>query len=251
VIALAGAGVAFAINAASFLAILASLFAIDTSTLMHAARDRGATVFRGTLDGLRFLHASPRAAVAFATVFVLATFSFNYNVLLPLVASGTLHGGAPVFGLLAAVFGAGALGGAIVNATRGRASLRLLLGGAAAFGAFELALAPADSLGPVCVLLFAAGVSSILWGTNALSAMQLEAPEALRGRAAGLYFFALQGGAPLGGLLAGWLVALGGTRLAFALGGAVALATAFVGARVPRRRAAQRRASAPATSAIA
>jgi MFS family permease len=245
VVAFAGVGVAFVINSASFLAILVSLLAMDESRFNPKLRDRGATVLRGAADGLRFLVATPRAAVAFATVFLLATFSFNFNVLLPLVASRTLHDGARVFGLIAAVFGAGALGGAMINATRGRASLRLLLLGAAGFGLFELALAPAASLGLVCVLLFGAGVSYTLWGTNALSLMQLEAPELLRGRAAGLYFFALQGGAPLGGLLSGWLVSFGGTQLSFAVAGIVALATAAAATVASRHGGPVRRTLAP------
>lgn len=250
VVAFAGAGVAFAINAASFMAILVSLLAMDPSRFTPKVPDPQATVIRGAAEGIRFLAASPRAAVAFVTVFFLATFSFNFNVLLPLVASRTLDAGAQVFGLIAAVFGAGALTGAIVNATRGRASLRLLLVGAGLFGFFELLLAPATSLGLVCLLLFAAGVAYTLWGTNALASLQLEAPDHLRGRAASLYFFAFQGGAPLGGLLAGWLVSVDGTRLAFALGGVVAVATATAGAAWLRRSEAEP-AAAGASSAIA
>ncbi len=249
VVALAGAGVAFAVNAASFLAILISLFAMDPSTFIPAVRDRGATMLRGAADALRFVAGSPRAGVAFGAVFALATFSFNFNVLLPLIADRTLHSGAQVFGLIAAIFGAGALCGALINATHGRASLRLLLGGAAAFGIFELALAPQRSLPGVCVLLFATGVSYTLWGTNALTALQLEAPEHLRGRAASLYFFAFQGGAPLGGILAGWLSSVGGTRLAFMVAGTVALATSAVGTGWLRRSARQR--AAASASAIA
>ena len=240
VVAFAGAGVAFAINAASFLAILVSLFAMDRTRFTPVLRDASATLLRGAADGLRFVAASPRAAVVFCTVFFLATFSFNFNVLLPLLASRTLHAGAQVFGLVAAVFGAVALCGAIVNATRGRASLRLLLAGAAGFGAFELALAPARSLPLVCVLLFATGVSYTLWGTNALASLQLAAPAHLRGRAASLYFFAFQGGAPLGGLCAGWIVSVDGTRLAFAVAGSVALLTSAVGAATLHRRAGRR-----------
>jgi MFS family permease len=94
----------------------------------------------------------------------------------------------------------------------------------------ELVLAPQDSLAAVCVLLFAIGVCYTQWGTTALASIQLEAPERLRGRAASLYFFAFLGGAPLGGLFAGWLVAAGGTRLAFAIAGAVAVLVALGGA---------------------
>jgi sugar phosphate permease len=104
-----------------------------------------------------------------------------------------------------------------------------VLGGAAGFGAFHLALAPQDSLAVVRALLFAIGVFYVVWGSSALATLQLAAPEHLRGRAASLYFFAFQGGAPLGGLIAGFLVAKGGTLLAFSFAGAVAVLVAVVG----------------------
>jgi MFS family permease len=250
VVAFAGPGIAFAINAATYLAIIGCLLALDTARLLRTTRDSGATVLGGAADSLRFIGSSPRAGVAFVAVFALSTFSFNFNVLLPLVADRTLHSGAQVFGLIAAVFGAGALCGAMINATHGRASLRLLLGGAFGFGLFELLLAPQHSLPIICVLLFATGITYTLWGTNALSTIQLEAPEHLRGRAAALYFFAFLGGAPVGGLLCGWLTSTGGTELAFLAAGAVALITAAWGvARL--RHTARQPAVAGATSAIA
>jgi MFS family permease len=238
VVAFAGAGVAFTVNALTYVVIVACLLALDTDRLLPAARDTGATVLGGAAASLRFIGNSRRAFVAFVAVFALSTFSFNFNVLLPLVADRTLHSGAEVFGLIAAVFGAGALCGAMINATVARASLRLLLIGAAGFGFFELLLAPQHSLPTVCVLLFLTGITYTLWGTNALSTIQLEAPEHLRGRAAALYFFAFLGGAPVGGLLCGWLTAQGGTQLAFAAAGLVAIATAAWGVLRLRRTAA-------------
>jgi hypothetical protein len=133
------------------------------------------------------------------------------------LARETLDAGPEVFGLIAAVFGAGALCGALLLATIGRASVRLLLVGAGGFGLLELALI---------------GVFYVLWGSSALASLQLAAPERLRGRAASLYFFAFQGGAPLGGLIAGWLVATGGTALAFAVAGAAATCVLVVGGAV-------------------
>ncbi len=94
----------------------------------------------------------------------------------------------------------------------------------------ELALAPQESLGPICVLLFLTGGFYLLWGASALASLQLAAPEHLRGQAASLYMFAFLGGAPLGGLLAGWLTARGGTQLAFAVAGTSAVLVAVTGA---------------------
>lgn len=229
IVAVAGPGVAFAVNAASFLAELVALLAIDTSKLHVPIRDHGATILGGALDALRYVVRSPRAGVAFFGVLVLSTFSFNFNVLLPLIADRTLHAGAQTFGLIAAVFGGGALVGATLNARRGRASLRILLIGAFGYGVFELLLAPQHSLVGVCALLFAIGVCYTQWGTTALASIQLDAPEHLRGRAASLYFFAFLGGAPLGGLFAGWMTSVGGTELAFYVAGSIAVLTAAVG----------------------
>jgi MFS family permease len=184
----------------------------------------------GARDALRYVVRSPRAGVAFFGVLMLSTFAFNFNVLLPLVADHTLNAGAQTFGLIAAVFGAGALVGAMLTARRAKPRLRVLLLGAFGYGVLELVLAPQGTLIGVCVLLFAIGVCYTHWGTTALTAIQLAAPEHLRGRAASLYFFAFLGGAPLGGLFAGWLVAAGGTELAFAVAGSVAVVTATVGA---------------------
>jgi MFS family permease len=247
-VAFAGAGAAFAVNAATYLAIIGALLTLDPSTLLRARRAADASVLGGAADSLRFVRRSRRAGVAFLAVFALSTFSFNFNVLLPLVADQTLHSGPQVFGLIAAVFGAGALCGAMINATVARASLRLLLIGAAGFGFFELLLAPQHSLPIVCVLLFATGITYTLWGTNALSTIQLEAPEHLRGRAAALYFFAFLGGAPVGGLLCGWLTAQGGTELAFAAAGVVAIGTAAWGIVRLRRTAGQTRVVTSATA---
>jgi MFS family permease len=246
VVAVAGAGVAFAINAATYLASIAAIAA------MHVARRPGSTaprasVVRDIAETFRFAFSARRVTVTFLTLVLVATFSFNFDVLLPLVARLTLDEGPEVFGLLAAVFGAGALCGALLLATVGRARLALVLGGAAGFGAFQLLLAPQSSLVVVSALLFVIGICYILWGSSSLATLQLAAPEHLRGRAASLYFFGFMGGAPLGGLLAGSLVALGGTRLAFSFAGSVAVLVALAGMLVlvhGRRRAA---ATPPAT----
>jgi MFS family permease len=230
VVATAGEGVAFAINAASYLAVVAALLAMRPAELQPTPT-RGAVRIGSQLrETARFVLGSRRVTVAFFAVLTVSTLSFNFDVLLPLLAAETLDAGPEVFGLIAAVFGAGALCGALLLATIGRASVRLLLVGAGGFGLLELALAPQDALPVVCALLFAIGVFYVLWGSSALASLQLAAPERLRGRAASLYFFAFQGGAPLGGLIAGWLVAAGGTALAFAVAGGAATCVVVIGA---------------------
>jgi MFS family permease len=63
--------------------------------------------------------------------------------------------------------------------------------------------------------------------------VQLAAPDHLRGRVIGLYFFAFAGTGALGGLMSGALVHVGGTRLAFLVAGIAAMAgTVAVGRRL-------------------
>jgi MFS family permease len=231
VVALAGTGVAFAVNSVSYLAVVLALLAMRVSDLHPYIPPAVQTGFRRSIRVmLSFVRRSRRVAVAFFAVLALSTVSFNFDVLLPLLARQTLDSDADVFGLIAAVFGAGALCGALFLATLGKASLRLLLAGACGFGVLELALAPQQSLAAVCVLLFLTGIFYVLWGASALASLQLAAPEHLRGQAASLYIFAFQGGAPLGGLLAGWLTSRGGTSLAFTVAGVSAVIVAVLGA---------------------
>ena len=228
VVATAGAGVAFAANAVSYVVVIGAILAMRI-TPRPTEMGAGTPILTGVVETFRFAFSERRVTVAFFAVLLVGTFSFNFDVLLPLLANRTLDEGAEVFGLIASVFGAGALCGAMIVATVGKARLLFVLGGAAGFGLFQLVLAPQDTIAVVCALLFVIGVFYVLWGSSALATLQLAAPEHLRGRAASLYFFAFQGGAPLGGLIAGFLVSQGGTQLAFAFAGTVAVTVAAIG----------------------
>ncbi len=161
-------------------------------------------------------------------VAAVSTFAFNFNVLLPVLAGETLGAGPEVFGILSASFGAGALAGALLSATIARASFKLLLLGTAGFGLAELLLAPVQTLVMAAACLFAAGLCFTVWSANANASLQLRVPDAIRGRVLGLYFYAFLGLQPIGGLVSGWLADVGGTGLAFAVGGTITLAATAV-----------------------
>jgi len=162
---------------------------------------------------------------------VLSTFCFNFNVTLPVLAYTTLHAHAFVFGILSAVFGAGALAGALVAASRGRVSAKVMIIGSLVFTGSELLLAPLHEAVLAGTLLFFTGAGFTVWSANSNTSMQLAAPDRLRGRIIGLYFYAFNGTGPLGGLFADWLCATGGTETAFLVAGIVGLAGTGVAAR--------------------
>ena len=223
VIAAVGVGWCFALNAASFVAVLAGLLAMRTAEFHPLERRERPTILRGTREGLGYVRRRPAALIVLAGVVVLSTFCFNFNVLLPVLAKQTLHSGPQTLGLLSAVFGAGALVGALAAAAQHRPSLKLMLIGSFLFTGSELLLAPERSTAAIGALLFVTGVGFTLWTSNSNSSLQLEAPDHLRGRVVGLYYYAFNGTGPVGGMLAGWLMARGGSQLAFLVAGLAGL----------------------------
>ncbi len=225
IIAAAGTGVCFALNALSFLAVLAALAIVRKDELYPVERDPSARVVDGVRRALAFVWSDPTLRRILGVVTVVATVGFNFHVLVPLLAADTLHVGPEGFGLLSASFGLGALIGALTTASFRGASWRLFATGTTAFGVLALALAPVQNPVLAGVLLFAIGISFTLFTANANALVQLGAPDHLRGRLIGLYLFAFLGLAPVGGLFAGWLADLGGTTLAFAVAGLTSLVT--------------------------
>jgi MFS family permease len=238
VIAAFGTGACFVLNAFSFLAVLAALAILRPDELHAVERDRSARLVGGLRRALGFVRRDPQLRSLLVVVTIVSTVGFNFHVLVPLLASETLHVGPEGFGLLSASFGLGALAGALTTATFRAASWRLFATGATGFGVLALALAPVENALLAGALLFAVGVSFTLFTANANALVQLGSPDVLRGRMIALYLFAFVGLAPVGGLFAGWLADLGGTELAFSVAGVTSLATIGT-ASLLRARAAQ------------
>ena len=231
-IAAFGVGVCFALNAVTFLAVLTGLLMMRKEELVPVERSaEPPTMMRGIREGLSWVLHNPELRLVLAIVTVVSTVGFNFHVILPLLASETLETGPEVFGILSACFGGGALVGALLSASLGRASWKALVAGTAGFSISLLALAPLASVWPCAILLFVTGVCFTLWTSNANAILQLRAPDHLRGRVVSLYLWAFAGLAPVGGLLAGWLCDVGGTALSFAVAGVTGLAMAALAAR--------------------
>jgi MFS family permease len=231
-IAAFGVGVCFAVNAVTFLAVLAGLLMMRKEELVPVVRSgEPPTMMRGIREGFAWVLGNPELRLVLLIVTVVSTVGFNFHVILPLLASETLHTGPEVFGILSACFGGGALVGALLSASLGRASWKALVFGTGGFSVSLLALAPLASVWPCAFLLFVTGVCFTLWTSNANTILQLRAPDHLRGRVVSLYLWAFAGLAPIGGLLAGWLCEIGGTQLSFTVAGATGLVMALLAAR--------------------
>lgn len=228
-IATAGAGVCFAVNAASYLAVLAGLLLMRPGEF-HAVerRERPRSLMAGLKEGISYARSDNRVWLTLTLVFVMSTFCLNFNVLLPVLAKQTLHSGPETFGILSAVFGVGALIGALVSAHVSRATMGTTALGSAGFALCQLLIAPVRTTAVVAALLFIAGIFFTTWSSNSNSLIQLSAPDHLRGRLIGLYFFAFAGTGTAGGIISGWLTAIGGTELAFAVAGVAGVSTSLL-----------------------
>jgi MFS family permease len=227
-----GLAPAFFVNAASFIAVIAGLNAMDPGRLVRLERVARS---KGQLrEGLRYVWATPELRVTIVTVAVIGTFGFNFAVILPLMARFTFHGGAGLYGLISSVMGMGALGGALVTAARGRPSQRLMEMTAVLFGVGTILAAVAPNVPLLLLALVPSGAGAIAFVATANSTLQLRSTPMMRGRVMAVYALVFLGSTPIGGPLMGWISGQWSPRVAFFISGLAALGTGVVAALVRR-----------------
>jgi MFS family permease len=243
-IALAGVGPCFAVNALSFGAMFLALRGMDPDLLQQTGR---AVRARGQIrEAAREVWRRPALRVPLAMMVLVGTLSFNFQVLLPLFADFTWHGTAAAYALLTSAMGLGSVAGALAAGARGRVSPALLVVAASLFGIGELAAAAAPSLPVQALTLVPVGAASVTFAAGVNSSLQLAAPPHLRGRIMALYSVVFIGSTPIGAPLVGWLAEVAGPRAGLVLGGVAAL-TAAACAQVFLRRALVETKAAPRT----
>ncbi|GGU32161.1 MFS transporter [Streptomyces lavendofoliae] len=225
-IASVGSGYAFLVNGLSFLAPLVSLMLMRTGELHQVERaPRGKGQLR---EGLRYVAGRPELIWPIALVGFVGTFGFNFPIWLTAFSDDVFHAGAGTYGFLNTLMAVGSLIGALLAARRGTSRLRLLVGGAVAFGVLEIAAALSPSFWVFALLLVPIGMFGLTVNVTANSSVQLATDPVMRGRVMSLYMMVFVGGTPVGAPLLGWITDTYGARVGFATGGAVSLAAAVV-----------------------
>ena len=233
-IASVGVGWCFLINAGSFVAVVASLVTMDHSQI-HPSLPTGRA--RGQLRaGVRYVAGIPELAVPLLMMAVIGTLAYEFQVVLPMVASHTFHGGPRAYGFMTAAMGVGAIGGGLATAARGRTGLRPVSIAATVFGVVLLLAAAAPTLTLEYIALAAVGWSSISFIARGNTTLQLTAQPRMRGRVMALWAIAFQGTTPIGGPLIGWITSSLGPRVGLLTGAISCLVAAGLGFTVIRRR---------------
>jgi len=219
-------------NAASFVPVLLALAAIRPPVVESRARATVGAAF----DALRFVAKAPLIRSAIALDFV-AGFFASATTMLPLFAQDVLHVGPMGYGILHAAPSVGAL---IASAWMVRQESRIerrgdwLLGSVAAFGVATTLFGLSTAFVPAFLALALVGGCDTINMVLRNVIRQIETPDHLRGRVAGVNYLFAQGGPQLGEFESGAVAQAFGVRASIVSGGILCLgAAAFMAWRTP------------------
>ena len=214
---------AFVVNGLGFAVVLTTLLGLSDDQAARPAR--GASVRRDIAEGVRHVVRTPRMRAMLGVLFVVSLCVFNFTVYVPLLARTVLQLGPEGFGFLMAALGVGAVAGALALGTRANPEpgLGLLLGTAAVACAGLVGLSTVHHLWAAVPMLFVTGFAGIITVTGCNTAIQLGAPDELRGRVMSLYTWVYGGVFPFGSFLVGATSERYGVSTAFLLNGSLGL----------------------------
>jgi MFS family permease len=227
--ALAGALIAafgeawcFTLDAASYLAVIASLLLMRLRPVQRKAEH--GSLIKQLLEGFTYSFGFPPVRTLILLLATVSLLGMPYTVLLPLFADELASGPhAPyVLGFLTAASGVGALAGAVLLASR-RSVLglgRLIVIASAVFGLGLIGFAFSGVLWLSLLMMLATGFGMMVQMAASNTILQTISDEDKRGRVMSFFGMAFLGMAPFGSLLAGLLAGIVGAPLTVAMSGA-------------------------------
>jgi MFS family permease len=234
IVAVAGVGTAFLLNAASFLGVI---FVI--ARWRRPVQQRTAPPERlvgGTVAGIRYLRYSPAIRSLFFRSGVVVFFATALTALLPLIAHN-VKDSPIVFGILLGCFGLGAvLGAVLMQRARVRWSAETVVSaGVAIYGLATMAASALRALPALCTALFVAGAAWIMFISLINVFILSNTPDWVRARVLSISTLVIQGAVAAGGAAWGAIAAHYGVRDALLLagGGTIATTTLALFTRLP------------------
>jgi MFS family permease len=231
-----GPGLVYALNAASFIAVIVGLALMRVRGRPDADEGKPTRVsLTALMEGLRFVWRTPIIVQTMTLDFV-ATFFASANQLFPIYAKDILQVGAQGLGFLASAPAVGAVIAGLVMARLGtlkRQGLIVIIS-IAVFGAATIAFGLSRAFWLSLVILAVTGAADTISTILRQTIRQLATPNNLRGRMTSVNMIFFMGGPQLGELEAGTVAALIGAPLSVVTGGVgclVAAAIALVAAK--------------------
>lgn len=202
-IASVGEGWCFLIDGVSYFAVIASLLAMRLTR--HSPAGTGKRVLHDLHDGFRYAFGFAPIRALLLLVALVGLVGVPYRVLMPMIATEVLHGGAHTLGFLLAAMGIGALGGALYLASRTSVLglARVIPVASAIFGAGLIGLGLSHWLPLSLLTMVVTGFGLMVHMAISNTLIQTLVREEMRGRVMSLYLMAFLGMATFGSLLAG------------------------------------------------
>jgi MFS family permease len=223
VIAAVGEGYCFAIDGASYIAVVASLLMMRVPPLL--IKRATTSMLEQLREGWSYVvHFRPIRTIL--TLFaLLSLMGMPFMVLMPIFASQVLHGGAHTLGYLMGASGVGALISAISLALRKsvRGLTTMIQIAAVMFGSGLILFGLSHYLVLSLLLMIVVGFGMMQGLAASNTVIQTLVPEDKRGRVMSYYTMAFVGMAPFGSLLAGALAHRFGASRAVMITGAFCL----------------------------
>lgn len=198
IVALAGAAMAFALNAVSYITLIIALIRWKPQqTPSNLPREAFGSAISA---GLRYIAMSPNLLKVLFRGFVFGLAAVSVLALLPVVARDLVQGGAFTYGIMLGCFGIGAIIGALLN-PRLRERWRNETIVRTAFLCFALSvvmIALSRSMWLSCLALLPAGACWVITLSLFNVTVQLSTPRWVVGRALSLYQTATFGGMAMG-----------------------------------------------------
>jgi predicted MFS family arabinose efflux permease len=218
----------FAVNALSYLAVIAALVVLRP--LQSGARRRRAA--GGVRQGLRYAASRQQLWLPLVMMALVGLLAFNFPVILPVLASRTFRGNGGTYGLLYTMLSAGSVLGSLGVGRVPHPRRQYLMIAALAFGLFLAATAWAPNVIVACVALLATGAAAFSFVTLCSTALQLHSSPAYRGRIMALWVYVYIGTSPVGSIITGTIISAAGVRAALLTGAAACLVAAAIASRV-------------------
>jgi MFS family permease len=221
-----GVGWCFLLNGFSFIGALVGLALMNPAEFRPGPRvERAKGQIRA---GVRYVWSTPGLRLTMALVFVVAMFAFNWPVLVPLMATRTLHGSAGTYTIITSMMSVGSFLGSLWLARRRTVSLPFLAMTCVAFGGASLLFSVAPNLLAAIVTGMVTAALGITFMSGTMTYIQVESIPEMRGRTMALYSILFMGTAPIGGPMVGWIAEHFDVRAGLALGALVAAAAGGV-----------------------
>jgi len=205
VLAKYGAGICFALNALSFVAVIVSLLLMRLNLPEPTKHTK--KIGEELVEGFRYLQANPAIGLIILFLGLISFFVLPYNALLPVFAKEIFTGDASVYGYLNSFVGVGAICGTIFLASlKPGANMRAILFAATfIFGVGLIGFSHMSSFPLACAFTVIVGFGMMAQVTISNTILQTTASPAMRGRVISYFAMAFFGMQPLGALVVGAL----------------------------------------------